>query len=54
MPASNDLVAPDANPYLVMLAIFKSGIDGETSTIKNLRQVERYLPDKITRPGGFP
>ncbi|HEX3739852.1 MAG TPA: glutamine synthetase family protein, partial [Terriglobales bacterium] len=24
-------VAPDANPYLVMLAIFKTGLDGETS-----------------------
>src|SRR5271167_817413 len=35
-------VAPDANPYLVMLDIFKSGIDGETSKIKNLRQAERY------------
>ena len=40
-------VAPDANPYLVMLAIFKTGIDGETSKIKNLRQAERYLPDNI-------
>jgi glutamine synthetase len=40
-------VAPDANPYLVMLAIFKSGIDGDTSKIKNLRQAERYLPDNI-------
>ena len=40
-------VAPDANPYLVMLAIFKSGINGETSKIKNLRQAERYLPDNI-------
>jgi len=40
-------VAPDANPYLVMLAVFKSGIDGETSKIKNLRQAERYLPDNI-------
>ena len=40
-------VAPDANPYLVMLSIFKSGIDGETSKIKNLRQAERYLPDNI-------
>jgi glutamine synthetase len=30
-----------------MLAIFKSGIDGETSKIKNLRQAERYLPDNI-------
>src|SRR5579862_9192325 len=40
-------VGPDANPYPVMLAIFKSGIEGETSKIKNLRQAERYLPDNI-------
>jgi glutamine synthetase len=40
-------VAPDANPYLVMLSIFKSGLEGETSKIKNLRQAERYLPDNI-------
>jgi glutamine synthetase len=40
-------VAPDANPYLVMLGIFKTGIDGETAKIKNLRQAERYLPDNI-------
>ena len=40
-------VAPDANPYLVMYSIFKTGIDGQTATIKNLRQAERYLPDNI-------
>ena len=40
-------VAPDANPYMVMLAIFKTGLDGETAKIKNLRQAERYLPDNI-------
>jgi len=40
-------VAPDANPYMVMLSIFKTGIDGDTSKIKNLRQAERYLPDNI-------
>src|SRR3954470_11228019 len=40
-------VAPDANPYMVMYSIFKTGIDGETSKIKNLRQAERYLPDNI-------
>jgi glutamine synthetase len=40
-------VSPDANPYLVMLSIFKTGIDGQTSKIKNLRQAERYLPDNI-------
>jgi glutamine synthetase len=40
-------VAPDANPYLALYSIFKTGIDGETSKIKNLRQAERYLPDNI-------
>jgi glutamine synthetase len=40
-------VAPDANPYLVMLSIFKTGVDGDTAKIKNLRQAERYLPDNI-------
>jgi len=40
-------VAPDANPYLVMLSVFKSGLEGEIAKIKNLRQAERYLPDNI-------
>ena len=40
-------VAPDANPYLVMLGIFKTGLEGTTAKIKNLRQAERYLPDNI-------
>jgi glutamine synthetase len=40
-------VSPDANPYMVMYAIFKTGLDGETAKIKNLRQAERYLPDNI-------
>jgi glutamine synthetase len=40
-------VAPDANPYMVLLSVFKTGLDGETSKIKNLRQAERYLPDNI-------
>ncbi len=40
-------VAPDSNPYLVMLAVFKTGLEGETAKIKNLRQAERYLPDNI-------
>ena len=40
-------VAPDANPYLVMHAIFKTGLEGTTAKIKNLRQAERYLPDNI-------
>ncbi|HVC90327.1 MAG TPA: glutamine synthetase family protein [Acidobacteriaceae bacterium] len=40
-------VAPDANPYLVLYSIFKTGLDGEISKIDNLRQAERYLPDNI-------
>jgi glutamine synthetase len=40
-------VAPDANPYMVMYSIFKSGLDGDTAKIQNLRQAERYLPDNI-------
>ncbi len=40
-------VGPDANPYMVMYAIFKSGLSGETAKIRNLRQAERYLPDNV-------
>src|SRR5215468_2160891 len=40
-------VAPDANPYMVMLAVFKTGLEGEIARIKNLRQAQRYLPDNI-------
>ncbi len=40
-------VAPDANPYLTLYSIFKTGIDGTTAKIENLRQAERYLPDHI-------
>jgi len=40
-------VAPDANPYLVLLAIFKSGLEGDTAEIKDLRNSERRLPDNI-------
>ena len=40
-------VAPDANPYLTMYSIFKTGIEGDTAKLKNLRQAERYLPDNI-------
>jgi len=40
-------VAPDANPYMVMYSIFKSGLEGDTAKIKNLRSAQRYLPDNI-------
>jgi glutamine synthetase len=40
-------VAPDANPYLALYSIFKTGIDGTKAEIKNLRQAHRYLPDNV-------
>jgi glutamine synthetase len=40
-------VGPDANPYLVLYSIFKTGLQGDLAKIKNLRQAERYLPDNI-------
>ena len=40
-------VAPDANPYMVLYSIFKTGIEGDTAKIKDLRQAKRYLPDNI-------
>ena len=38
-------VAPDANPYMVMLSVFKTGIEGDK--VEGLRAAERYLPDNI-------
>ena len=40
-------VGPDANPYMVLYTLFKTGLDGEISKIENLRQASRYLPDNI-------
>jgi glutamine synthetase len=40
-------VGPDANPYMVLYSVFKTGLDGDISKIKNLRQAERYLPDNV-------
>jgi glutamine synthetase len=40
-------VGPDANPYMVLYSIFKTGLEGTTSDIDNLRSAERYLPDNI-------
>ncbi|HET9095077.1 MAG TPA: hypothetical protein VFN37_00320, partial [Candidatus Baltobacteraceae bacterium] len=40
-------VGPDANPYMVMLSVFKTGLDGSISSESNLRQAEHYLPDNI-------
>ncbi len=40
-------VGPDANPYLVLFSVFKTGLEGDIEKIKNLRQADRYLPDNI-------
>ncbi len=40
-------VAPDANPYMVMLGVFKTGLEGTISDESNLRQAAHYLPDNI-------
>jgi glutamine synthetase len=40
-------VGPDANPYLVMLGVFQTGLEGAISDEPNLRQAEKYLPDNI-------
>jgi glutamine synthetase len=40
-------VAPDANPYLTMYSIFKTGLDGQISSANDLRAGGRYLPDNI-------
>ena len=40
-------VSPDANPYLAMLAIFKSGLEGNAAKDEDLRKADRYLPDNI-------
>lgn len=40
-------VGPDANPYMVMLSVFKTGLKGNISRDKNLRQAARYLPDNV-------
>jgi glutamine synthetase len=40
-------VGPDANPYLVMLSVFRTGLEGSISREKGLRQAKRFLPDNI-------
>jgi glutamine synthetase len=40
-------VGPDANPYLVLLSIFRTGLEGQTSKVENLRSAQRFLPDNI-------
>ena len=54
-------VAPDANPYMVLYSIFRTGLEGDIAKMKNLRSAPRYLPDNIydaiknsAKPSGRP
>ena len=40
-------VAPDANPYMVLFSVFRTGLDGQIANVENLRGAARYLPDNI-------
>ncbi len=40
-------VGPDANPYMALLAVFKTGLDGNGPDVENIRTAERYLPDNV-------
>jgi glutamine synthetase len=40
-------VGPDANPYMVLYSVFKTGLDGDIAKIENLRSAKRFLPDNI-------
>jgi glutamine synthetase len=40
-------VGPDANPYLVLFSIFKTGLEGSIADIENIRSAPRYLPDNV-------
>ncbi len=40
-------VGPDANPYMALYTVFKTGLEGNISNVANLRQANRYLPDNI-------
>jgi glutamine synthetase len=40
-------VAPDANPYMVLYSVFKTGLEGDILEHENLRGAKRYLPDNI-------
>ena len=40
-------VAPDANPYMTLLSVFRTGLEGDVAAVDNLRNADRYLPDNI-------
>jgi glutamine synthetase len=40
-------VGPDANPYMTLYSIFKTGLDADIAKIDNLRNAKVFLPDNI-------
>jgi glutamine synthetase len=40
-------VGPDANPYMTLYSIFKTGLDGDIAKTDNLRAAKVFLPDNI-------
>jgi glutamine synthetase len=40
-------VGPDANPYMTLYSIFKTGLDAEIAKVDNLRSAKVFLPDNI-------
>jgi glutamine synthetase len=40
-------VAPDANPYMVLYSVFKTGLDGSIAKIPSLCSAKPFLPDNI-------
>lgn len=52
-------VAPDANPYMVIMAILKTGMTGSKLPVHNRRERLRFLPGnindaiKLFKPNGF-
>src|ERR1700759_1715446 len=40
-------VGPDANPYMALYSIFRTGIDGEIAKIKDIRQAKRDWPENL-------
>jgi glutamine synthetase len=40
-------VSPDANPYMVLFSIFRTGLEGAIADIENIRSAPRFLPDNI-------
>jgi len=40
-------VGPDANPYMTLYSVFRTGLEGEIEKVDNLRSADRFLPDNI-------